>query len=170
VAKLQTEKTAPIRNHHRELLEHLEIGTDTIYTLEPEDIEERSDEIEGFIRFLDRELKPHAKGEEEFLYPPIDELIRQHGRPTEVMSIDHSTLLDWIEGLRANLDEARNESNTAEERHQALGRVKRITAQIDSLLTLHLEKENYVLLRFLDEFMDQKEIDEIIRKIREMGG
>ena len=49
-------------------------------------------ERDAFVAFLKGELLPHAKGEERHLYVLVDTLVREHGKPTATMMVDHATI------------------------------------------------------------------------------
>jgi hypothetical protein len=81
--------TEAIRKHHLSLARTMESRSRAVGGSESQV------EREGFVEFLKGDLLPHASGEERHLYPLVDSLVRQHGRSTATMTVDHEFINDY---------------------------------------------------------------------------
>jgi hypothetical protein len=81
------------RHHHRQLLQEM---TQHAAALIDENAE--GDPM-SFVRFLRHELLPHATGEERFLYPAVEPLLKSHGMATATMRIDHRAIERYVQSL-----------------------------------------------------------------------
>ena len=112
------------------------------------------------VQFLKEDLLPHAFGEEKFLYPAIDGLLRQYGKPTATMSIDHMYIEKFareIERAAQALTEATDEERPAQKKQ-----LQRLLLQLETLLTVHLEKEEQVYLPLFEQYLPLEEQERIL--------
>ncbi len=102
-------------------------------------------DLDGLVALVDGELLSHARAEQRHFYPVVDALVREHGRATATMEIDHEAIASH----------ARAVSEAVERLRAAKDRMSRMTARAtlrDELLRLqaivgvHLEKEERVYL------------------------
>src|SRR5690348_3095318 len=82
--------TQAIQGHHSSLAKTLETHAQGMGNAEPQT------ERDAFVAFLKGELLPHARGEEHHLYGAVDKLVREHGRPTATMIVDHEFINDYV--------------------------------------------------------------------------
>ena len=73
------------------------------------------------VAFLKGDVLPHARSEERHLYPMVNPLVRQHGKPTATMEIDHEFITSYI----SRIEQAAHELETSRDtdRAQLLGRL-----------------------------------------------
>lgn len=141
--------TDTVRRHHNKLAAVMAHHVDAITNAKSRA------ETDAFVSFLRNDLMPHAHGEERHLYPRIDLLMREHGRATATMSVDHEfieTYIEEIERTTAALKAANDEERPGLFKH--LGEVAQ---QLSAILKLHLEKEERVYLPLLEEHLAEKE-------------
>lgn len=161
--------TQPFREEHEELMEHLGHVRGMMDALGERWGPQEVGALANAVDFFNKMLKPHAAWEEENLYPPVGELVRQKGRPTATMEVDHRYLVqkmgefeEEVEGLRAAKDDA--------EAAQHADRVRRLGYQLEALLELHFLKEESVYLDAMDEHMDPAEVARILSSAHGVAG
>lgn len=148
-----------IRSHHRELMKTLVEHAEAL-------ADDRSDaDVEGLLRFLKLELLPHAAGEEEHLYGVLDSLVKEHGRPTETMRIDHRAIEDYtgqIEQIVRVLPTASNADLPGLEK-----RLKQVALQLVAVVTLHLHKEEEAYLPLFEQYLADDEQNRVLERMHE---
>jgi iron-sulfur cluster repair protein YtfE (RIC family) len=137
--------TEPIRAEHRDLLPHLQ-GLDTIADeVERWDADEASHVLGEIVGFLRGHLVPHAKAEEQVLYPAVEQAMAAPGA-TATMRADHAEIVSRIDRLAdtAATVAARwpDPAVARDLTHQLIG--------LSAILVLHFGKEEEVLLPVLD--------------------
>src|SRR5262245_60730980 len=65
----------------------------------------------ALVDFLKNELLPHAIGEEKYLYPAVDPLIKAHSSATATMSIDHEYIENYVREIEAATQSLENATN-----------------------------------------------------------
>jgi iron-sulfur cluster repair protein YtfE (RIC family) len=92
--------TEPFRQEHEQLLEHIEHIADAAREMPRLSEEERDELRTRILGFLGGTLLPHAKAEEEILYPEWAELV---GFPDAAMPMvhDHEAIVARVERLQA---------------------------------------------------------------------
>src|SRR5450759_4714836 len=91
---IQTTKVGEaIHAHHQEILDTLRSHVAAIV-----DGQGHADPS-GLVAFLKGDLLPHAQGEEAYLYPAVDPLVKTHGTATATMQIDHEYITGYIERI-----------------------------------------------------------------------
>ncbi len=146
--------TEAIRNHHGELLNTF---TEQVAAL----VESRHDAAaDTLVEFLTHDLLPHAAGEEQYLYPVVDPLIKECGRATAPMSVDHQ----FIEGYIRQISETVQALHAARagERQSLERRLQRLAVQLEAILQLHLEKEESVYLPLFERYVPEKEQQQVL--------
>jgi uncharacterized protein (DUF2249 family)/hemerythrin-like domain-containing protein len=135
---------------------------------------EFSDQIAGdtsdfdstpIVQFLQDDLLPHAMGEEKYLYPAVAPLIKEHGNPTATMSIDHEYIASFAREIETAA-KALNQANEGERTTQK-ERLQRLLLQLETLLTVHLEKEERVYLPLFEQHLPLDEQERILAGMHE---
>ena len=90
--------TEPLRAEHRDLLPHLQ-GLDTIADeIDRWDADEAAHVLDEIVGFLRGHLVPHARAEEQVLYPAVEEAMDAPGA-TATMRADHAEIVTRIDRL-----------------------------------------------------------------------
>jgi iron-sulfur cluster repair protein YtfE (RIC family) len=146
-----------IHNHHRKLQETLREHVDAL-------VKRRADARE-FVAFLKRELLPHARIEERHLYPAVDTLVREHGRPTATMEVDHEFIADYAERIE-RLNDALILEN-AEEQVVPEALLRQLAVELEAVVQLHLAKEERIYMPLFEQYMTSGEQRTLLDKIHE---
>lgn len=142
--------TSAIRAHHRALAETLDGYTaDVEAGLVDRDTESLAALLAGVTNFLSGELLPHAQGEERTLYPALDPILREHGRPTATMSVDHEFIADYARQIAETAQSLR--AAPANERAELARRLGRQLTQLQAVFGVHLAKEERVYLPLVEQ-------------------
>jgi hemerythrin-like domain-containing protein len=122
----------------------------------------------ALVGFLKEDLLPHARGEERHLYPAVEPLLREHGRATATMSVDH----EFIEGYIAEIEKAVQAMANGEgaDGTRARDRLERLVLQLQAVLEVHLEKEERIYLPLLEQFASDDEMDKIVDRMHSAYG
>jgi len=83
--------TDPIRREHRHLQPHLEELEAAATEVGQWDKAAASERLPHIVDFLETHLIPHARAEEEILYPAVDEAMRAPDA-TATMRVDHDEI------------------------------------------------------------------------------
>jgi hemerythrin-like domain-containing protein len=134
-----------IHNHHQELASSLHgyvaaIGEGT-----------SAADPQALVAFLQGDLLPHAAGEEAYLYPAVDPLVNEYGRPTATMMVDHEHIKDYVAQIEATaqaLTTATPDARAAQETA-----LQRLCWQLEAILLVHLDKEERVYLPLFEEHL-----------------
>lgn len=139
-----------IRAHHRTLAETLDgYASDAEAGANDLDDATLTALLDGLTGFLAGELLPHARGEEQTLYPALDPIIREHGTPTATMRVDHEYIAAYA---RQITDTARRLRSAGERDRAALARqLARQLLQLQALFAVHLAKEERVYLPLVEQ-------------------
>ncbi len=139
------------RSHHRQLREQLE-GLAAEVSRDPQ----RAD-LEALVRFLREELLPHARAEEQHLYPAVAPLLRSHGDPTATMRLDHAFIEEHARQIAAAAAESRRGGFTWPEqlRREVLGLL--------ALFRAHLDKEEQVYLPLVEAHLPEAQQDALLQ-------
>jgi iron-sulfur cluster repair protein YtfE (RIC family) len=149
--------TRELRDHHRELMRKLTEQVTPIVEGSPEA------EPRKLAAFLKRELLPHAVGEERYLYPALDPVIKAHTRPTTTMSIDHEFIegyIDWIQETAEELETAEDEERPPLERL-----LSQLCLQLGALMQVHIAKEERVYIPLMEEYLTAEEQQRIVDRM-----
>ncbi len=165
---IRTSLGEAIHNHHQEILD-----TFTKYAAAIVDGEGHADP-QAFVTFLKEDLLPHAQGEEVYLYPAVDPLVKAHGSATATMKVDH----EFISGYIAQIEEAaRLHGTTAEDSgamdatettgQPRLSALARLCLQLGALLLVHLEKEERIYIPLFEKYLSEEEQQRILNGMHE---
>ena len=143
------------RTHHRQLKERLdqlasEIGRDP----------QRAD-LDGLIRFLREELLPHARAEEQHLYPAVAPLLRWHEDPTATMRLDHTYIEEHVRRIEAAAADSRRGGFAWPDQ------LRRETLGLLALFGAHLEKGERVYLPLLEAHLSETQQDALLDAMHE---
>ncbi|HEV2236178.1 MAG TPA: hemerythrin domain-containing protein [Ktedonobacterales bacterium] len=148
-----------MREHHRELAERL---ASQVAALEGGPA---AGDPEALVAFLEGELLPHAAGEEAHLYPVVDPLVAQHGRPTATMSVDHEYIAAYVRQIGATTRALRTAD--AAQRAALWPRLVREVARLDGLFAAHLAKEERIYLPLLDRYVASEGQRDLLERLHE---
>lgn len=152
-----------IHNHHQELIAQIAAQVTALR-------EQRRD-AEGeplghtLAAFLESELMPHAAGEEAYLYPALDPVIREHGMPTATMRVDHEFIQGYVRQIAAVVTSL---AHAAEDERPALReRLYDLALRLEALLEVHLEKEERIYLPLFERYVPEQEQQRILDGMHE---
>ena len=139
-----------IHTHHQEISKRL--------SNEATRLRERRTDADGaaLVEFLKTELLPHAEGEEHYLYPALDPVIKEYGQPTATMRMDH----EFIQRYVARIEEAASKltaTTSAAERAERHEHLYRLTCGLEALLEVHLAKEERIYLPLFERHVPERE-------------
>jgi hemerythrin-like domain-containing protein len=146
--------TQAMRNHHRELANTLKTRLSAL------EADQAEAEPLALVTFLKTDLLPHAQGEERSLYPVVDGLVGEHGRPTATMSIDHEFIEGYIREIETSanaLASSGNGDRAALREHLIL-----LGRRLEGLFQVHLEKEERVYLPLFEKYLPESEQQRVL--------
>jgi iron-sulfur cluster repair protein YtfE (RIC family) len=120
--------------------------------------------VAGSIAFLDKGLLPHARAEEESLYPLVERTLGSPGC-TATMRRDHVEIARMAEALR--FLEARLRNNPTRETIEAL---RRLLYGLHAVVMLHFAKEEELYLPLLDRELPEEAAEDLVEGMRETAG
>jgi uncharacterized protein (DUF2249 family) len=147
-----------IAAHHRELTGKL---AEQVTRIETSDAS--GDDL---VTFLKTELLPHAAGEEQHLYPLMDDLIRKFGSATASMRLDHEYITAaarQIEEQVQALSDAKTEDARARQRKQ----LAKAASQLEAVLRLHVDKEERAYLPLFEQHQTPEQQQHILDEMHE---
>ncbi|MDR5709748.1 MAG: DUF2249 domain-containing protein [Armatimonadota bacterium] len=142
------------RAHHRQLLQQLERHAEGVFA----GVE---GELEELVRFLETDLLPHARSEEQHLYPAVAPLLRRHGDPTATMRVDHECIEEHVRAIRDAAAQARRGS------FAGLETLRRRLLSLLALFRVHLEKEERVYLPLVEAHLSEAQQDALLDAMHE---
>lgn len=151
-----------LRQHHEELAGKMAGYADALTGSVP------AADPEPFVRFLREELLPHAAGEDRYLYPAVEPLLKAHGMATATMRMDHRAIERYVGALEETASRLRNAEGAA--RLEAVRDLTRLTWQLQALFEVHLQKEEQVYLPVLAQYAPEAEQQRIIAQMHETPG
>jgi len=158
--------TNAIRAHHRALAETLDGYTaDVEAGIEDLDAAALMRLLDQVTTFLSGELLPHARGEERTLYPALDPILREHGRPTATMSVDHEYIGEYARLIGETARDLRSASGA--ERAALAGRLQRQMIQLQGLFGVHLAKEERIYLPLVEEVISAGDQQALLAALHE---
>lgn len=147
--------TQAIHDHHEKLVHSL---SGLVVGLTKDAPEAVADEL---VEFLKRDLIPHTMGEEAHLYPLIEPLIKEYGKATATMSIDHELIQDYARQIDESVRALRGA--TGPDRESIIDKIQHLSLQLQLLLQFHLEKEERIYMplleRYASEFQQQQALE-----------
>ena len=157
-----SETSSTIRRHHAALRRMLRAHLRAV-AQRPS----RSREM-AFVDFLQNELLPHAQGEERAFYPAMDVVLRQHGRPTGTMILDHERIVQYIRRLDREAHRGARSRPSSRKRFPA--DFGRLSLELGALLELHFDKEERDYLPLFEEHLDETEQTKVLGRMHEGPG
>lgn len=119
------------------------------------------------VVFLRDDLRPHAVGEEQSLYPVAEPLIRQHGGAVSLLEMAHLYLDDAMARFSLDVGRLLDGGLSREEREAIVARVRRTAHALKAVLSVHLREEDEVVLPLLGKHLSKTEQEEIVRLMHE---
>lgn len=148
-----------LRHHHEELARKM---TEQVRVL----TEGRPDaDPKALSRFLRDELLPHAVGEDRYLYPAVEPLLKAHGMATATMRMDHRAIEGYVRSIEEAAARLRSAGNA--ERAAAVRELTRLVWQLQALFDVHLQKEEQVYMPLLMQYVAEAEQQRILRQMHE---
>jgi uncharacterized protein (DUF2249 family)/hemerythrin-like domain-containing protein len=147
-----------IRKHHQSLSSKLSHYAEAL----AEGVEPNPD---SFVAFLEHDLIPHASGEERALYPRVDRLMKQSGRATATMSVDHEHISAYVGQIAKTVAELKQAALS--DRAALARRLGRLALRLDAILTLHTEKEERVFLPLIERALSDAEQQKLLAEMHE---
>ncbi len=154
-----TTLTDAIRKHHQSLARTLKAHA------QGANGDETQAERSALLSFLKGDLLPHARGEERHLYAWVDGVVREHGRPTATMMVDHEFINDYA--ARIEVAARRLETASGDERVRLMREMRELALRLDAIVELHLAKEERVYLPLIERHLDQEHQRQILAAIHE---
>jgi iron-sulfur cluster repair protein YtfE (RIC family) len=123
-------------------------------------------EREAFVAFLKGDLIPHARGEERHLYPLVDDLVRNYGKATATMMVDHEFIADYVSRIEQTTAELATTLD-GERRERLSQTLHDLALQLDAIVKLHLAKEERVYLPLIAEHTAEARQRDVLYAIHE---
>jgi hemerythrin-like domain-containing protein len=117
-------------------------------------------EIEGRFGFLHDTVKSHHKGEEDALLPAIDERACPVSAP---YLLDHRTDQGHLHEIVASFLRFAGTGDKGE-RAELLRRLNRLTIIVRSSMTVHIQKEEEILIPLIEEHFSFEEQADIVKR------
>ena len=104
----------------------------------------------ALVDFLREEVLPHLHAREVYLYPAVEPLVRAHGSALEAMAMDREA----IESCAHAIERVATALQGAPQRIRWIlqADLRRLTIQLETLLRLHLLKEERLYLPLLERY------------------
>ncbi len=125
-----------------------------------------SEDYSALVALLEGELLAYARAERARLYPVVDALVREHGRATATMEVDHEHIARCVAEVSAAVERLRATTERAA-RMSARSELRDALLRLGALLELHLEKEERVYLPLLERHLAPDEQRALVRDMRE---
>ncbi len=111
---------------------------------------------EPFVEYLVDQVAPHARAEEIFLYPIVEQLMGSG--TTATMRIDHEAIVGRIHRIR----DAAQRGLLIEGGWHAHEELRRLCIELGALLDVHFDKEERVYLPLLERKLDAPEQERLV--------
>jgi uncharacterized protein (DUF2249 family)/hemerythrin-like domain-containing protein len=151
-----------IHNHHQEILKTLTGHVEAIVS------DDKGADPGALVTFLKGDLLPHARGEEAYLYPAVDPLVKAHGKATATMEVDHEFISGYINSIDQTVAALRSASAAEESALKAT--LQRLCLQLEAVLALHLEKEERVYVPIFTRYLPEEEQRRVLDGMHEAYG
>jgi uncharacterized protein (DUF2249 family) len=155
-----TDAESSIRADHRRIRE--ELGLRVRAALD----RGTRDDLDGLVAMLEGDLLSHARAEQEHLYPVVDALVRDHGRATETMAIDHDAIAGQVTRVAGQVERLRGATGRAE-RIAARTALREALLGLETLLGVHLEKEERVYLPLVERHLAPAEQAALLERMHQ---
>jgi len=117
--------------------------------------------LESLRAFLREELLPHAHAEELHLYPAVDPIIKERGKPTATMVIDHEFISRTIHRIEDEILALERGAPT-DEGTRVKRELDRLLLALEAVVALHMDKEERVYLPLLEQHLDEQSLRRVI--------
>lgn len=107
----------------------------------------------GFVLFLRALVLPHARVEEEVLYPALDSVLGTHGYATATLVLDHKAIARLVDDLGALAGSPNPEA------------YRRKAYALDAVLESHFAKEEQFVLPLLAQRMDPEALRALFQRM-----
>jgi uncharacterized protein (DUF2249 family)/iron-sulfur cluster repair protein YtfE (RIC family) len=154
------EASQAIREHHQRIREELSRRVDAALGRGA-----RGD-LDALVALLEGDLLEHARAEQAHLYPLIDGLVCAHSRPTATMDIDHEAIAAAVGKVAIGVERMRV-SRERQDRMDARGELREALLRLDTLLDVHLTKEERVYLPLLEAHVPPERQAALLDQMRE---
>ena len=121
------------------------------------------DDLNALLALLQGELLSHARAEQTDLYPAVDRLVHDHGRATATMDIDHEKIAVQVTHIAAAVERLRA-ARERMPRIEARTELREALLRLDTLLDVHLEKEERVYVPLLERHLSKEEQDALVQR------
>ncbi|PZR94781.1 MAG: hypothetical protein DLM69_12190 [Candidatus Chloroheliales bacterium] len=148
-----------IHNHHQELARTLHGYVSDL------DGSTAMGDPQSLVAFLQGDLLPHAAGEEAYLYPAVDPLVKEYGRPTATMMVDHEYIKRYIAQIAAAVQALATAAPDARAAQQSA--LQRLCLQLEAILLVHLDKEERVYLPLFEAHLSPEVQQQILDGMHE---
>jgi hemerythrin-like domain-containing protein len=146
--------TQPLRDEHKELLPRIESLKDTADSMTEEGSQGFRARVHDAYDFLAHHLLPHARAEEEALYPVVAKAMNAP-QGTATMTRDHVEVAKLVRELGDSL--LRLEAPSLN--HRDVLNLRRILYGLYTLVKVHFAKEEEVYLPLLDATLSAAEAE-----------
>ncbi len=149
----------PIREDHRRIRE--ELASRVRAALQ----RGTRNDLDGLVALVEGDLLGHARAEQRHFYPVVDALVRDHGRATATMDIDHEAIAAHVRTVSEATERLRAAADRLG-RMEARNALREALLRLDAILSLHLEKEERVYLPLVARHLSQAEQRELAERMR----
>lgn len=150
-----------IKKHHATIIEKLNHLREVINDLEEPFGQELINVLNEGADFLIKDLMSHAKSEELFLYPKVEEIRGTQGASTETMTYEHILIGDLV-------DEYMQYVQGLNEGGHSLQSLKHTVNNLAFLVGMHMAKEEKFYIPLLAEKLGDEEIREMIENMHKV--
>lgn len=149
-----------LRDEHRHLLPHIEELRTTAAAVGHVDTAQLTERLVGNVAFLERHLLPHARAEDDVLYPVVAELL---GGPdtTATMRRDHEEVAGLTKELAALRDRAVGGGEDVDED------LRRVLYGLHAVVRLHFAKEEEVYVPLLEHGLSEERAEAMLREMED---
>ena len=155
---------ASLHDHHVELVSHvafMRLAADAVGHSSADDLIEDVDEVLGFLTHA---LLPQAEREDRIVYPAVDRAAGSR-EATRTMRRDHVEVARLTEQLRR----MRPRAYAANEDRLVACELRRILYALHAIVSLHLSKEEELLLPLVDEWLTAAEALALAHAMADFG-
>ena len=150
--------TEALREEHKELLPRIDELRHLADSLDETDGDEIRRGLEPLYQFLVRNLIPHARAEEQALYPAVARILGS-SQATATMSRDHLEVIRLTEQIGLmGLEEAPLKSDN-------IRNLRRLLYGLHTLLKVHFAKEEEIYLPLLESHLSDSEAHRLLHKM-----
>jgi len=121
------------------------------------------DDLNALLALLQGELLAHARAEQTDLYPTVDRLVHEYGRATATMDIDHEKIAVQVRHIAAAVERLRA-ARERMPRMEARTELREALLRLDTLLDVHLEKEERVYVPLLEQHLSPAEQGSLLER------